>query len=36
MPSSSEFVATMALSSPFFNFCSTTRRSSRESDPWWA
>ncbi len=35
MPSSRELVATIAFSSPFFSRLSTTRRSSRERDPWW-
>ncbi len=36
MPSSSELVATIADSSPRFSRCSTTRRISRESEPWCA
>ena len=36
MPISSEFVATMAFSSPSFRRRSTSVRISRARDPWWA
>ena len=36
IPSSSEAVATRILISPDFRRCSASRRSSRESEPWWA
>ena len=36
MPSSSDEVATRQGSSPAFSCSSTTSRSSRASDPWWA
>ena len=36
MPSSSDEVATRQGSSPDFSRSSTTRRSSRASEPWWA
>ena len=35
IPSSSEFVATMALRAPDLSRVSTSRRSSFESEPWW-